>query len=255
MMMLTIASRELRSLFLSPLAWTILAIVQIILCFAFFTQLEFYLQIQPRLMAIDGAPGVTFVVVSSLLDFAAIMLLLVVPLTTMRLLAEERRTQTLSLLMSAPVSMTEIVLGKYLGILGFLIIMLAMIALMPLSLLFVGSLDAGLFASGLLGLLMLLGGFAAVGLFMSSLTNQPIIAAFSSFGVLFLLWILDWAGSTSAGQGDQTGNVLGYLSLLQHYKPMLQGVFNSSDVVYYLLFIITFIVLTIRRLDSYRLQH
>jgi ABC-2 type transport system permease protein len=253
--MLHIAGREMRSLFLSPLAWVILAIVQVILCFAFFTQLEFYMQLQPRLMTIDGAPGVTYVVVASLLDFAAILLLLVVPIVTMRLLAEERRTQTLALLMSAPVSMTDIVLGKYLGILGFLLIMLAMLALMPLSLLFVGSLDAGLFVSGLLGLLLLLGGFAAVGLFMSSLTTQPIIAAVSSFGALFLLWILDWAGTASAGQEGQAGNLLGYLSILGHYKPMLRGIFNSSDLLYYLLFIVTFIVLTIRRLDSYRLQH
>jgi ABC-2 type transport system permease protein len=172
---------------------------------------------------------------------------------TMRMIADERRSQTLSLLMSAPLSMTEIVLGKYLGILGFLFIMLFMLASMPLSLLFGGNLDIGMLASGFLGLGLLLAAFAAIGLFMSSLTVQPIIAAISTFGVLLLLWIIDWAGSSS--QGQQVGNTLSYLSLLQHYKPMLRGAFNSNDVIYYLLFIFTFVVLTIRRLDAYRLQH
>jgi ABC-2 type transport system permease protein len=134
--------------------------------------------------------------------------------------------------------------------------MLAMLVLMPLSLLLGAELDLGMLASGLLGLGLMLAAFAAVGLFMSSLTAQPIIAAISSFGVLLLLWIIDWAGDSTAGsQTVEMDNVLHYLSLLRHYEALLKGVFNSSDVVYYLLFIVTFLVMTIRRLDAYRLQH
>lgn len=253
MKIFTIASRELRSMFLSPLAWSILAVVQLISAYMFLLQLDFYATLQPRLAAVAGAPGITLIVVAGLLDFCAVLLLLVVPMLTMRMIAEERRNQTLSLLMSAPLSMTEIVLGKYLGILGFLGIMLMMLALMPLSLLAGVDLDTGMMASGFLGLGLLLAAFAAVGLFMSSLTVQPVIAAISTLGFLLLLWIIDWAGSGS--QGRQAANTLSYLSLLQHYKPMLRGAFNSSDVIYYLLFIFTFVVLTIRRLDAYRLQH
>jgi ABC-2 type transport system permease protein len=247
----TIAARELRSLFLSPLAWTMLAVVQVIIAYLFLAQVDFFLQIQPRLPQLPGAPGLTEIVVAPTLSSAALILLLVVPMLTMRLVSDELRNQTLSLLFSAPVSMSAIILGKYCGVLGFLFIQLLLIALMPCALLLGGSLDFGILASGLLGLFLLLAGFAAVGLFMSTLTAQPVIAAISTFGVLLLLWIIDWSGAT-AGKG---AGVFGYLSMLRHYESLLKGVFNSTDVVYYLLLIVGFIVLSIRRLDSYRLQH
>lgn len=250
-MIAAIAARELRSLFLSPLAWTMLAVVQVIVAFLFLVQVDFFLQIQPRLAQLPGAPGLTEIVVAPTLSNAALILLLVVPLLTMRLVSDELRNQTLSLLFSAPVSMTAIVLGKYFGALGFLLIQLLLIALMPCALLLGGTLDFGILASGLFGLFLLLAGFAAVGLFMSTLTAQPMIAAISTFGVLLLLWIIDWssaAGGTGAG-------VLAYLSMLRHYEPLLKGVFDSTDVIYYLLLTALFVILSIRRLDSYRLQH
>ena len=252
MMIFAIAARELRSMFLSPLAWSILAVVQLILAYMFLVQIDFFMQIQPRLPGLDNAPGVTEVIVAPLLANAAIVLLLVAPLLTMRLISDERRNQTLSLLFSAPLSMTEIILGKFLGVLGFLFIMLLLISLMPVALLTGGSIDYGVLLAGLLGLALLLASFAAVGLFMSTLTTQPTVAAVSTFGVLLLLWILDWAGS---GRSGDAGNLLGYLSILRHYEPLLKGVFNSADVTYYLLFICTFIVLSIRSLDAERLQH
>lgn len=255
-MIFAIAAREVRTMFLSPLAWTILAVVQFIVAYMFLVQIDFFVQVQPRLAALESAPGITDIVVAPLFGNAAIVLLLVVPMLTMRLISEERRSQTLSLLFSAPISMTEIVMGKYLGILVFLAAMLGVLALMPLSLLAGARLDFGMFGSGLIGLGLLLAAFAAVGLFMSSLTDQPIIAAVSTFGVLLLLWIIDWAGDSAAvGEPEQIGGALRYLSLLRHYEALLKGVFNSSDVAYYLLFIATFLVLTIRRLDAYRLQH
>jgi ABC-2 type transport system permease protein len=178
-----------------------------------------------------------------------IILLLVIPLLTMRLVSEERRARTLPLLLSAPLSMSEIVLGKYLGLLGFLAIMLGLVTLMPLSLLSVGTLDFGLLASNLIGLSLMLAAFAAAGLFMSTLTAQPTVAAISTFGLLLLLWIIEWTGKT---MGD-SGTVMSYLSLQSHYEALLKGLFDSSDVVYYLLFIISFLVLSIRRLDAERL--
>ncbi len=247
-MIFTIGLRELKSLFLSPLAWSILAVMQLILAYLFLGRIEVFQVYQPQLMAMDGAPGVTEVIMPDLLGNAAILLLLVVPLLTMRLMAEERRNRTLSLLFSAPLSMTEIVLGKFLGILFFLLILLILIALMPLSLLAGGGRDFGLLASGFLGLALLLGGFAAVGLFMSSLTQYPTVAAISTFGALLLFWILDWSG-----QGMGGGNWLAYLSLFNHYKPFLEGVFDSGDAVYHLLLITTFLVLSIRRLDADRM--
>ena len=251
MMIFTIAMRELRSLFLSPLAWTILAVVQAILAYMFFSQIEFYMQIQPRLGGMQGAPGITELIVVPMFGNAAVILLLIVPLLTMRLISDERRNRTLSLLFAAPLSMTEIVAGKFLGAITFLLLMLVLIILMPLSLLAGGVLDFGVLASSSLGLLLLLSSFTALGLYISSLTAQPTIAAVGSFGALLLLWILDWRGSDSSTTGD---DLMAYLSLVRHYDSLLKGVFNSADIIYYLLFILTFLILAIRRLDADRLQ-
>jgi ABC-2 type transport system permease protein len=247
----TIAAREFKALFLSPMAWSILAVVQLIMAYLFLAQLDWYMQRAARLAGIAGAPGVTDLVVAPVLGNAAVILLLIAPLITMRVLSEERRARTLSLLLSAPVSMTEIVIGKYLGILAFFLVLLVMLALMPLALLAGTDLDLGKLASGLLGLSLLLGAFAAAGLFMSSLTEQPTVAAVSSFGLLLLLWIVDWAGSS----GTEGSGVLAYLSVLRHFESLLRGIFDSTDVVYYVLFIFTFLVLTIQRMDRDRLPH
>lgn len=250
-MIFTIAARELKSLFLSPLAWAILAVVQLILAYIFLVSVDQFLEVQPRLIGMTDAPGVTDIIAAPLFGTAAVVLLLVAPLLTMRLVSEEHRNRTLSLLLSAPVSMTEIILGKYLGILLFLLVMLGMLALMPLSLLLGGSLDFGKLGAGLLGLGLLLAAFAAAGLFMSTLTTQPTVAAISTFGLLLLLWIIDW---TSGARAEVSG-VLNYLSLTRHYEPMLKGMISSVDIGYYLLFIVTFLVMSVRRLDAERLQH
>ena len=251
MMVLTLARRELRSLFLSPLAWAILAIVQFILAYLFLSQLQEFLLIQPKLATIDNAPGVTELVVVPLYSSAAFIMMLVTPLLTMRLISEERRNKSLALLMSAPVSMTEIILGKYIGMLGFAAIMIVIMTLMPLSLFFAGTLDIGLLFTIVLGISLLLAAFIALGLYMSSLTAQPTIAAMSTFGLLLLLWIIDWAGNKTEAAAS---GLLEYLSMLRHFETFTKGVFDSSDFVYYILFIFLFLILSIRRLDGDRLQ-
>ncbi len=250
-MITTIAARELKSLFLSPLAWSILAVVMFILAYLFLASVDAYLTVQGQLAGIEGSPGATDIIVAPLLADAAIILLLVTPLITMRILSDERRNRTLSLLYSAPVSMTDIVLGKYLGILSFFLILLALLTLMPLSLLLGTALDLGKLASGLIGLTLLLAAFSAIGLYMSSLTAQPTIAAVSTFGLLLLLWIIDWAGNSQ----NEASGLFSYLSMLRHYQSLLKGVFNSTDVVFYLLIVITFLTLSIHRLDADRLSH
>jgi len=178
-MVWVIASRELKSLFLSPLAWTVLGVVMLVLGYLFLAQLDHYMQLAAQLALLENAPGVTDFVVAPVIGDAAVVLLLASPLVTMRLIAEERRARTLPLLYSAPVGMTEIVVGKYLGVMGFMLALVGLIALMPLSLLAGGTLDFGKLAAGLLGLTLVLGAFAAAGLFMSSLTAQPVVAAVS----------------------------------------------------------------------------
>jgi gliding motility-associated transport system permease protein len=247
-MIITIAFRELRSMFLSPLAWTVLAVVQLVLAWTFLTQMDYFFALQKELATMQNAPGVTDLVAAPLLEVASIVLLMVTPLLTMRLISEERRNGTLSLLLSAPLSMTEIVLGKYLGIVLFLLIFVLMIALMPLSLLMGTQLDLGKLAAGVLGLTLLLCAFAAAGLLLSSLTTNPVIAAISSFGLLLLLWIV-------GRNGSDTGDVFTYLSLLDHYVPLLRGIIDTADVAYFILFIVTSLLLTIRQMDTQRLQN
>ena len=249
-----IAWRELKSLFLSPLAWSMLAITQIILCYQFLSQLDTYMQLQAKLSVLEESPGLTDLVIAPLLGGAAIVLLLIVPLLTMRLISEEQKNQTLPLLFSAPVSMSQIILGKYFGILAFLVILVLMIALMPLSLLLGAAIDLGQVFSALLGLFLVTASFAAAGLYISTLTRHPAIAAVSSFGLLLFLWIINWAGNTADTEvyGE---NVLSWFSLLTHFEPLLRGVFSSADIIYYLLFICLFLVLGIRRLERLRLPH
>ncbi len=252
MNILSIAARELRSLFLSPLSWAVLAITQVFVAYTFLVKLELFLQLKPHLPGLPGAPGLTAIVVAPAFKAAGMVMLLAAPLVTMRLVSEERRSGTLNLLLSAPISMTDIVLGKFLGVMCFFGIVVLVIVLTPLSLLAGGSLDYGLLASGFLGLLLLIASFAAAGLFMSTLTAHPAVAAVGTFGLLLLLWNMDWAG-TGAAEGVRP--LFSYIAITSHFNALLRGVVDSADLIYSLLVVVTFLVLAIRRLDAMRLGH
>lgn len=244
---LSIATHELRRMFKSPLAWIILAVVQFLLAIFFLILLSQFMNPAPWF----AGHGLTEIVVAGLLQIAGIVLLLITPFITMRLFSEERRTGTITLLFSSPITITELVLGKYFGTVCFLLIILMLIALMPLSLLLGTQLDLGQLGAGLLGLMLLMSSFAAIGLFISTLTSQTSVAAITTFGILFLLWILNLAGGT----GSETFRaIFTYLSLLNHYNNLIDGMFNSVDVIYYLIISITFIILSIWRLDGERLH-
>jgi ABC-2 type transport system permease protein len=247
-----IAARELRSLFLSPLSWAVLAVTQAFVAYAFLVKLELFLQLKPHLPGLPGAPGLTAIVVAPAFKAAGMVMLLAAPLVTMRLVSEERRSGSLTLLLSAPISMTQIIAGKFLGVMGFFAIAVLVILLTPLSLLAGGSLDFGLLASGALGLLLMMASFAAIGLFMSTLTSHPAVAAISTFGVLLALWNMDWAG-TGASEGVRP--LFSYIAVTSHFNAMLQGVVDSADLIYYALVVITFLTLAIRRMDGMRLGH
>jgi len=245
-MIFTIARREITSMFLSPLAWVILAVIQAILGFMFLAQIENFFMLQPQLIQLENTPGVTDIIVAPIFSLAAIILLMIMPLLTMRTLSEEKKNKTISLLFSAPISITQIVMGKYLGLLFFVLILTSMLMLMPLSLLVGTDLDLGKLFSIFIGMMLLLGSFAAIGLYLSSLTDSQTIAAVSTFGALLMLWIIEW-------RSEQT--VFHYLSLLAHHQPLLEGEFSSTDISYFLLIIFLFCGLTIRQLDGDRLQH
>jgi len=194
--------------------------------------------------------GITEIIVTSLFQSTAIILLLVTPFITMRGFSEERRTGTIRLLYSSPVTITQLVLGKYLSILGFLLLILFMVTLMPLSLGMGTSMDYYQLLAGVLGLSLLISSFVAIGLFVSTLTQSTAVAAVGTFGILFVLWILNLAGNSGS---EQVAAVLTYVSLLTHYNNLLDGLFDLSDVIYYLIMTVTFLVLSIWRLDAERM--
>ncbi|MBC8209792.1 MAG: ABC transporter permease subunit [Gammaproteobacteria bacterium] len=245
-MIWTIARREITSMFVSPLAWVILAVIQAILGWMFLAQIENFFVLQPQLIELENTPGVTDIVIAPIFSLAAIILLMIMPLLTMRSLAEEKKNKTIYLLFSAPISITQLVLGKFLGLLLFVLILISMLMLMPLSLMPGTELDFGKLLSIYIGMVLLLGSFCAIGLYLSSLTDNQTIAAVTTFGALLMLWIIEW-------NSDQT--LFHYLSLLAHHQPLLEGIFSSTDVSYFLLIMLLFIGLTIRQLDGDRLQH
>ena len=244
-MIATIAFREFRGLFVSLFGWMLLAAIQIILAYLFMAQIDTYLiSIQPKTGGIEDLPGVTELIVGPLYGNAGIVLLMLNPLLTMRAISAERANRTLSLLITAPIAGYQIALGKYAGILAFNILAIAGLSLMPASLGFATDLDYGKLSACILALILLTASFAAVGLYISSLAGQPSHAASMTFGVLFLLLILDWS---TEGSGLSDG-VLQYISLLGHFNRMRTGLVSSTDVVFYLLIILVFLSMTIKRI-------
>jgi len=247
---LTVATTEFKRMFNNPFAWSVLAILQFILAMMFLTRIdEFVASYQQQIATIENAPGATFFIVSPVYLWAGIIMLGVMPILTMRSFAEERMSQTLTLLRSSPLSSTQIVLGKYLGGLLFVLLFVAMLSLLPLAISFGTEIDWGMVATSSLGLLLLLASFAAAGIFLSSLTSQPVIAAISSFGLLMFLVVLYLSG----GSQSNSSELFIYLSHFSHFETFVRGVIDTSDIVYYLLFIIGFLVLTVRKLDNDRL--
>jgi ABC-2 type transport system permease protein len=247
----TIAAREWRILFASPLAWTVLAVVQFLMAWFFLGNLEVYIDVQPRLAALAAERGVTDLIVAPTFGTAGIVMLFTLPLLTMRAVSEERRAGTLTLLLAAPVTSVDIAVGKFLGLLGMVAAMALLIGLMPVSLYAGTTLDLGQFLGAWLAFVLLLSAFAAIGLFLSCLTAQPAIAALTTFGVSLLLWVIDLA---VAARGGEEAGVLRYLSMLRHYEALLEGAFDTADAAYFVIMIASFVALAAWRLDLDRLE-
>jgi ABC-2 type transport system permease protein len=246
-MIFTIAGKELRALFSSPLAWVVLAVLQVIMAWILVTRLDAYLTVQTQLMQMETPPGITEIVVAPIFGAAAVILIMAVPLLSMRLIAEERRNQTMTFLISAPVSMTQIVLGKFVGLYAFLMLSVALILFMASSMYLGGRLDLGLVGTLALGLSLLIAAFAAVGVFFSSLTAQPVIAATATLGTLLGLWLLNMA------QGNPDNPFL-MLALIRRYESFTKGLIDTGDIIFLLIFTAVFLALAIRRLDADRVS-
>ena len=255
-MIFTIAAKELKGLFASPLAWMVLTVVQLISGYAFLKRLDDFLQIQPQLVQLASPPGVTELVVAPLYATTAIVLLFAVPLLGMRSIAEERRNQTMVFLTSAPLSITQIVLGKFLGLALFVTLIVALVTAMPLTLAASTQLDYGLIASLAAGLLLIAAAFSAVSLYISSLTTYPVAAAFGAFAALLTMILMGEAaadGLRARGWHLPAALVLVF-SPLKNFEPLGKGVVDTYAIACSIMLVIVFVVLAVRRLVGRRLR-
>ena len=255
-MIFTIAGKELKAMFSAPLAWVVLTLLQLILAFGFLKRLDDFMQVQPQLIQAPNPPGVTELVVVPVFATCAIIMLFAVPLLAMRLIAEERRNQTMVLLVSAPLSMTEVVLGKFAGLMVFLLLIVGITTLMPLALLAGGRLDFGLLASVIAGIALLAACFAAVALYASSLTAQPITAAIIAFSLLLGMLLTGETASDGLRERGWTvpAALAQVLSPLKNFESFAKGTLDTYSIVCMALLIVVFLILTVRRLDAARLR-
>jgi ABC-2 type transport system permease protein len=245
-MILTIALKEFRSLYAAPSTWLILGVLQFILAWFFLARLDGFLQVQAQLAQMANAPGATQAVAAPRFAAAALVMMLLVPALTMRMIAEERRNQTMTLLTTAPLSSAQAVLGKFAGLLLFLLPLIAACLLMALSLGLGTQLDKGLLLANVLGLFLLAASYAALGLYVSSLTAQPVVAAIGALAALAGLWLMEASALDS-------GSAWRVLAPTSHFDNFNTGLLNSSDVVYFLVFCAACLLLAARRLDNNRL--
>jgi ABC-2 type transport system permease protein len=241
-----VALKELKILFGSPLAWSALALMQLVLAGVFLAHLETFLQIQPQLMRVANPPGAAEAIIAPLSGVAAIALLMITPLFTARLIAEERRNRTLPFLISAPISTTEIVLGKFLGLMIFLFAVIALVVALSISLLAGGTIDFGVLLGNIAGLLLLSGCFASLGLYISCLSTQPAIAGAGTTGALLALWVIDTL--------DAEDGLMRRFSLLARFENFNRGVIDTFDLAYLVLFTLFFLMLSVRWLNRRQLN-
>lgn len=247
-MSLVLARNELRRLFAQPLAWALLATALGLLAYFFLLSLEAFLVLMPKLAGIATAPGVGDLVALPLLRAIASLLLLIVPLLGMRAIAGERQSGTLPLLLAAGVGDVRIVLGKFLALCIFFVLLIALALAMPLSLQFGTTLDLGRLGAAALGLALFAAALAAVAMCASSYAQQPAVAAIVALALNLVLWMLD-AGARFEGV---TNSFINYLALPTHLEPFLHGIVTSVDIVYFVLLAAVALTLAAQRLGTLR---
>ena len=249
----TIAMREFSVYFTSPIAYFLLAIFAIISGWFFYNGLAFFLDYSASMAAQGGmgAPtmNVNQFVIEPLLGNMSIVLLFMVPMITMRLFAEEKRSGTIELLLTSPLKDYHIVIGKWMGALMLYGCML-LVAVVNISVLFIYTTpDWKPLLVSLLGLLLMGGSMIALGTFLSTLTRNQIVAGALTFGVLLLLWVLNWGSSYDSSTFSR---LCEYLAITPHYEQLSRGVIELKDMLYYLSAISLGLFLSKRSLEALR---
>jgi ABC-2 type transport system permease protein len=252
---LAIAAREIRSYFVSPVAYVVLTGFLLLSGWFFFNLLarfSYLLQIYSGLQR-GGQEmerlNLNEFVISPLLHNLSVVLVILIPVISMRTFAEEKRLGTFELLLTSPLRVGEIVAGKFLGALAFVTLMLALTGIYPVLLLIYGNPEGGIMLSGYLGLFLVAASFLSIGLLTSSLTENQIVAAVSCLVALLLLYVINWPADTST---PTIGAVLHYLSVTEHFSEFVKGIIDTRAVAYFLSLIAAALFLTHRSVESLR---
>jgi len=252
---LTIIGKELRSYFVSPVAYVVLTGFLLLGGWFFFNllsrfslMLTLYTQFQGGGEAANRL-NLNDYVIAPLMHNLSIVLVILIPMITMRAYAEEKKSGTYELLLTSPVRTGELVLGKFLASFLFICIMIGLTGIYPAILLVFGNPELGVMAAGYLGLLLVATAFVAVGLLTSSFTENQIIAAVSGLVATLLLYIIGWPAETA---GNILGPLLRYLSITEHFADMVKGLIDTRGLVYFASLITLALFLTQRSAESLR---
>src|SRR6202022_4308669 len=246
---MAIAERELRSYFSSPIAYIIIGFFLLPFGVFFYLYLTSFVRQSLQMAQFGGAMNINQQVIRYVLQNASVIILFLMPMITMRTYSEEKRSGTIELLLTSPLTDFEIIMGKFLGALTLYALMLS-VTLIHLAILFIyGRPEWKPILTAYLGLLLLGGCFLATGLFISSLTKIQIVAGMLTFAVFLFLWVITWMGSFSGPTIDKLTN---YLSIIDHFDDFGKGVIDTTPVIYYVSFIIFGLFLTAKSVDSER---
>jgi ABC-2 type transport system permease protein len=247
-----IAQKELRSYFASPIGYIVIGFFALLYGWFYVTMLNYFVRQSLQMSQFGGAPeamNINQIMIRPLLQNVTILLLFLMPMVTMRSYSEEKRSGTIELLLTSPLTDLEIILGKFLGALTLWAVALAVSGI-HIALLFVyGTPEWKPIATAYLGLLLMGGCFISVGMLISSLTSNQIVAGMATFGVFLFLWVINWIGSFS---GPMVDRVTQYLSIIDHFDDFSKGIVDTSHLVYYVSFITFGLFLTAKSVDSER---
>lgn len=248
-----IARKELKSYFNSPIGYVLIGAFALLFGYFFIAVLAFFVRQSMQMSQFaaggGGTANVNEQMIRPLLLNASVLILFILPMVTMRTYAEEKRSGTIELLLTSPVTDFQIIMGKFFGAFALYALMLAVTLIHMGVLFYFGNPEWRPIATGYLGLLLMGGAFISVGLLVSSLTKNQIVAVMITFSVFLLFWVIDWIGSFS---GPTLSALTSYLSITQHFDDFTKGVLDLSHLVFYLSFIGFGLFLTAKAVDSER---
>lgn len=244
--------KETANFFVSPIAYAVIAVFLLISGFFFWASMSLLSVVSIQAAsnpAFSGRINITDFVVRPLIQNMSIILLFVIPLLSMRLFSEEKKSGCIELLLTYPITDAGVLVGKFLAAMLVVVAMLAGTFTLPLLMFSLGDPDSGQLLTGYLGMLLMGTAFMALGMFISSMTENQIVAAAISFAMALLFWVMSWSSSLA---GDTLGAIIRQLTVLEHLDSFHKGVLSLSDISFFVLFTATWLFLTLRTLETYR---